>query len=66
MLLSEIIIENETERNITISKESWNRIQNEIIKTEKNLTKTGLKKFSGIIKLKKDPLNFQKEIRNEW
>jgi len=24
------------------------------------------KKYSGIIKLKKDPLQIQKELRNEW
>ena len=66
MLLSEIIIENETDQNVTISKDSWKKIQSEIIKTEKNISKSELKKFAGKIHLKKDPLEFQKEIRNEW
>ena len=66
MLISEIIIENETDKNITISKESWKRIQNEILQTEKKMSKTELMKYIGIMKLNKDPLKYQKEIRNEW
>ena len=32
----------------------------------KNLTREKIKKYSGSIKLKIDPLKYQKELRNEW
>ena len=66
MLVSEIIIEKETQKSITISKESWQRIKNEVLKTEKSFTKQDLKKYIGKIKLSQDPLEYQKKIRNEW
>ena len=66
MLLSEIIIEKETDRNVTISKESWKRIQKEILRSEKKMTKKDLKKYSGIIKLNIDPKEYQRKIRDEW
>lgn len=28
--------------------------------------KTSLKEFSGLLKFEKDPLEIQKELRNEW
>jgi len=66
MLMSEIIIEKETDTNITISKDSWKKIQAEILKTEKRMDKTKLQTFMGTIHLSIDPLTFQKNIRNEW
>ncbi len=66
MLLSEIIVEKETDKNVTISKESWKRIQKEILQSEKKMTKADLKKYTGIIKLNVDPIEFQRKIRNEW
>jgi hypothetical protein len=32
----------------------------------KNLSRKKLKKYAGSIKLKKDPLKYQKDIRSEW
>ncbi len=66
MLISEVIIENETDKSITISKKSWRKIESELNKTQKNLNKNDLKKFIGKINLSEDPLKFQKRIRNEW
>ncbi|MBN2737018.1 MAG: hypothetical protein JXR70_08570 [Spirochaetales bacterium] len=66
MLLSEVIIESETDQNITISKDSWKKIQDEVLKTEKNLTKADFKNYVGKIKLSIDPLKYQKSIRNDW
>ncbi len=65
MLLSEIIIEKETDKNVTISKESWKRIKKEILQTEKKMTKAELKKNAGIIKLNIDPIKYQKRIRKK-
>jgi len=66
MLISEVIIEKETTKNITISKDSWYRIEEELKHTEKNMTKERLKKYAGIIKLTEKPENFQQRIRDEW
>ncbi len=66
MLISDIIIEKKTDKNVTISIKSWNKIKNEILKNNKNLTKNELIKFNGIIKLTKKPLQYQNSIRNEW
>ncbi|WP_300752580.1 hypothetical protein [uncultured Brachyspira sp.] len=38
-----------------------------LLNKQKKYTKNDLNKFSGSLKiLEKDPLEFQKEIRNEW
>lgn len=66
MLMSEIIIEKETDTNITIAKDSWKKIQAEILHTEKRMDKTTLKTFMGTVHLNVDPLTFQKNIRDEW
>jgi len=66
MLISEIIVEKETEKSITISKKSWKRIEKELVKSQKNLSKKGLFQFSGKISLNIDPVKYQESIRNEW
>jgi len=66
MLISEVIVEYETEDSITISKKSWYKIENELNKTQRNLDKKALKRFIGKITLSEDPLEFQKRIRSEW
>jgi len=66
-LLSSVKIENETDCSITISKSSWNEIVKlDTKKDKKNITKEALREYAGSINLDKNPLNFQKEIRNEW
>ena len=66
MKLSEVIIEQETTSSVTIAKESWIRIEREILEHEKRMTRDDLRKFSGSILLKEDPLVFQRNIRDEW
>jgi len=44
----------------------WQKIVNNLKINKKTMTKEKLLKFSGIIKLKEDPLKFQRRIRNEW
>jgi hypothetical protein len=66
MLISEIIVEKETKDTITISKKSWKKIERELNKTQKNLSKENLIKFIGKINLSEDPVQYQKRIRDEW
>jgi hypothetical protein len=66
MLISEVVIEEETEDSITISKKSWHKIEKVLTKTQKNLKINDLKRFIGKIHLSEEPLEFQKRIRNEW
>lgn len=66
MLISEIIIEKETEDSVTISKKSWEKIEKEILKTQKNFSKNSFNDFIGKVSLNHDPLDYQKSIRNEW
>ncbi len=66
MLISEIPVEKETRDSVTISKKSWRKIEKELGRERKNLTKNDLKKFAGKLSLPGDPLKYQKRIRNEW
>ena len=66
VLLSELEIEKETDNSITISKKSWHEILSVISKAKKNTSRQDLAQYAGSIKLNKNPLEFQKEIRNEW
>ena len=66
MIITDIIIENETESTITINKESWLKIKKEFFKKNKTFSKENLQKYCGSINLSKDPLEYQIEIRNEW
>jgi len=66
MRISDIIIEKETDTNITLSKDSWKKIQAILLQTEKKMDKARLQTFKGTIHLSIDPLVFQKNIRDEW
>ena len=66
MKLSDIIIEKQSPTSVTISRESWVKIEREILQSEKRLTREDLHKFAGSIHLTEDPVAYQKSIRNEW
>ena len=66
ILLSDIKIENETDETVTISKKTWNNILSEFAKPQKNISKQNLEQYEGLLSLSKEPLEFQKEMRNEW
>lgn len=61
-----VVDENNKPVEVIISYDEWERIARIIGKAHEPTTSETLNKYSGILELKEDPLEYQKRIRNEW
>jgi len=61
-----VVDENNKPVEVIIGYDEWEKIERMIGKGYKATKSEKLKKYAGIIKLKEDPLEYQKKIRNEW
>jgi hypothetical protein len=46
--------------------ESIKELKAKLKNAQKNMMGIDAKKYSGVIKLKEDPVKYQKKMRNEW
>ncbi len=58
--------ENNKPTEVIISYDEWIEVEKIISFAAKQMTRKKLYKYSGIITLEEDPLEYQKRIRNEW
>lgn len=61
-----VVDENNKPLEVIISYNEWEQIERLISNSLKKMSREKLNKYSGIITLKEEPLEYQKRIRNEW
>ncbi len=60
-----VVDENNEPVEVIISYAEWEKIER-TIGTPEGATRETLAKYAGVLKVKEDPLDYQKKIRNEW
>ncbi len=61
-----VLDKNNKPSEVIISYDEWEKIEELLANQQKNMQKKNLSKYSGILHLEEDPLNFQRRIRSEW
>ena len=51
---------------VLIPYQDWLRIEQELIRLEDTSNAARLQRYAGVLRLKQDPLDYQRQCREEW